>query len=138
VLPDAAGRITVLDGVQVVYILLSIDGTDRVRKAEVDAAARLIADQLGDELLLVFTNTSVSQLHLILPKFEGTRPTLRRMVVERDLPQRTAVQQVASIFWNHRDGGLIRAALDEAFDVEAVTWGSSPSTSAYSKARWWQ
>ncbi|MYE41863.1 MAG: hypothetical protein F4X27_16805 [Chloroflexi bacterium] len=98
VLPDAAERITVLDGAQVVYILLGIDGTDRVRKAEVDAAARLIADQLGDELLLVFTNTSVSQLHLILPKFEGARPTLQRMVVERDLPRRTAVQQVAGIY----------------------------------------
>ena len=43
------------------------------------------------------------------------------MVVERDLPRRTAVQQVASIFWNHRDKGIIRAALDEAFDVEPVT-----------------
>ena len=80
VLPDAAERIAVLDGVSVVYVPLSIEGTDRVRKAEVDEAARLIADQLGDDLLLVFTNTSASQLHLILPKFEGARPSLRRMV----------------------------------------------------------
>ena len=120
-LPEAAERVAVLDGVQVLYIPLNIEGTDRVRKAEVDAAARLIADQLGDDLLLVFTNTSVSQLHLILPKFEGARPTLRRMVVERDLPRRTAVQQVAGIYWMHRDRGLIRAALDQAFDVEPVT-----------------
>ena len=120
-LPDAAERVAVLDGVHVVYVPLNIDGTDRVRKADVDAAARVIADQLGDDQLLVFTNTSVSQLHLILPKFEGARPTLRRMVVERDLPRRTAVQQVASIFWNHRDKGLIRNALDGAFDVEPVT-----------------
>ena len=121
VLPEAAERVAVLDGVSVVYVPLNIEGTDRVRKAEVDAAARLIADQLGDDMLMVFTNTSASQLHLILPKFEGARPTLRRMVVERDLPRRTAVQQVASIYWNHRDRGLIRAALDEAFDVEPVT-----------------
>ncbi len=120
-LPDAAERIAVLDGVQVVYIPLNIEGTDRVRKAEVDAAAGLIADQLGDDLLLVFTNTSASQLHHILPEFEGARPTLRRMVVERDLPRRTAVQQVAGIYWNHRDRGLIRTALDAAFDVEPVT-----------------
>ena len=120
-LPEAAERIAVLDGVQVLYVSLNIDGTDRVRKAEVDAAARLIAERVGDDMLLVFTNTSASQLHLILPKFEGARPTLRRMVVERDLPRRTAVQQVASIFWNHRDRGLIRTALDEAFDVEPVT-----------------
>ncbi len=120
-LPAAAERVAVLDGVNVLYVGLGTDGTDRVRKAEVDAAARLIAGQLGDDLLLVFTNTSASQLHFILPKFEGARPTLRRMVVERDLPRRTAVQQVAGIFWNHRDKGLIRAALDTAFDVEPVT-----------------
>ena len=120
-LPDAAERVAVLDGVHVLYVGLDIKDTDRVRKAEVDAAARLIAGQLGDDLLLVFTNTSASQLHFILPKFEGARPTLRRMVVERDLPRRTAVQQVASIFWNHRDKGSIRAALGAAFDVEPVT-----------------
>ena len=120
-LPEAAERVAVLDGVQVLYVRLNLEGTDRVRKAEVDAAARLIADQLGDSILMVFTNTSASQLHLILPKFEGARPTLRRMVVERDLPQRTAVERVATIFWKHRDIGIISAALNEAFDVEPVT-----------------
>ena len=120
-LPESAERVAVLDGVQVLYISLNIEGTDRVRKAEVDAAARLIADQLGDDLLLVFTNTSASQLHVILPKFEGARPTLRRMVVERDIPQRTAVERVATIFWKHRDIGIISRALNEAFDVEPVT-----------------
>ena len=76
---------------------------------------------MGDDLLLVFTNTSASQPHLILPKFEGARPTPRRMVVERDLPQRTAVERVATIFWKHRDIGIISRALNEAFDVEPAT-----------------
>ena len=123
-LPDAAERIAVLDGVQVVYIPLNIEATDRVRKAEVDAAARLIADRLGDDLLLVFTNTSASQLHFILPKFEGARPTLRRMVVERDLPQRTRPsERVATIYLEAPATLAIisRAALNEAFDVEPVT-----------------
>ena len=121
VLPHAAERIAALDGVQVLYVGLDTDVTNRVRKAEVDAAARLIADQLGDDLLLVFTNTSASQLHVILPKFEGARPALRRMVVERDLPRRTAVQQVASIFWNHQYEDSTSTALKKAFDVEPVT-----------------
>ena len=43
------------------------------------------------------------------------------MVVERDLPRRTAVQQVSNIYWNHRQSGSIVLALDEAFDVEPVT-----------------
>ena len=43
------------------------------------------------------------------------------MVVERDLPRRTSVQQVATIYWGQRDKGSIRSALDSAFDVEPVT-----------------
>ena len=120
-LPVSAERVAELDGVHVLYVALNTTETDRVRKGDVASAARLIADQLGDDLLLVFTNTSASQLHLILPSFEGTRPTLRRMIVERDLPRRTAVQQVSHIYWNHQDSGSIRSALDKAFDVEAVT-----------------
>ena len=120
-LPATAERVAELEGVHVLYVALENPETERVRKGEASVAARLIADQLGDDLLLVFTNASASQLHLIQPKFEGARPTLRRMVVERDLPRRTAVQQVSNIYWNHRDTGSVRLALDRAFDVEAVT-----------------
>ena len=134
-LPEAAERVAVLDGVQVLYVPLNIEGTERVRKAEVDAAARLIADLLGDDLLLVFTNTSASQLHLILPKFEGARPTLRRMVVERKLPRRTAVQQVAGIYWMHRDRGLIRAALGSGFRRRASHQGLLRRVQAHIRRR---
>ena len=120
-LPASAERVAVLDDVYVLHVALSTDETDRVRKREADAAARLIGDQLGDDLLLVFTNTSASQLHFIHPSFKTARPTLRRIVVERDLPHRTAVQQVSSIYWNFRESDSIRAALEEAFDVEPVT-----------------
>ncbi len=120
-LPPSAERVAQLDGVHVAYVSLNIAGTDRVRAAEASAASRLIADQLGEDLLLVFTNSSCSQLHFISPAFTGTRPTLRRMIVERDLPRRTAVQQVSNIYWRYRDLGGIRTALAEAFDVEPVT-----------------
>ena len=120
-LPDAAERVASLDGVHVCYIALAIEETDRVRKTEAATAARLIASQLGDDLLLIFTNTSRSQLHFIHPTFEHSQPTLRRMVVERDLPRRTAVQQVANIYWECQRSGSIRAALETAFDVEPVT-----------------
>ena len=126
-LPANAERIAQLDGVQALYVQLQhapIDGrrdTDRVRKQDVVAAARRIADRLGDDMLLVFANRSASQLHLIYPNFAGAQPTLRRMVVERGIPQRTAVQQVANIYWNYTDTGSIREALDNAFDVDPVT-----------------
>ena len=62
-LPDDAHRIAELDGVHVLLIALTSSQTDRVSKATVDAAARVIADQLGDDLLLVFTNPPAGQLH---------------------------------------------------------------------------
>ena len=127
-LPASAERIAHSDGVHVVYVALEPPradrvgtGTDRVRKAEAAAAARAIADQLVGDLLLVFTNASASQLHLVYPSFQGVRPLLRRMVVERDLPRRTAVEQVSNIYWNRRETGSVRLALDRAFDVEPVT-----------------
>ncbi len=120
-LPNAAERIAQLDGVHVLYVALHIPETDRVRKAEAAAAARLIADQLGEDLLLIFTNTSRTQLHFIHPDFDSAQPTLRRMVVERDLPRRTAVEQFSKVYWSYERSGRIRAALEEAFDVEPVT-----------------
>ena len=120
-LPTSAERIASLDSVQVVYVALDTSETDRVHKREVSTAAKRVTELLGDDLLLVFTNTSANQLHLVYPSFEGVRPVLRRMVVERDLPRRTAVQQVSNIYWNHRQSGSIRLALDQAFDIEPVT-----------------
>ena len=120
-LPGAAQRIARLDGVNVLYVPLNIPETDRVRKTEAAAAAKRIADQLGEDMLLVFTNTSCTQLHFIHPDFDGAQPTLRRMVVERDLPRRTAVEQFSNVYWNYERSGSIRAALEEAFDVEPVT-----------------
>ena len=120
-LPASAERIASLEGVQVVYLALDTPDTDRVRKGEAAAAASRIADQLDGDLLLVVTNSSASQLHLVYPSFESIRPVLRRMVVERDLPRRTAVQQVSNIYWNSLERGGIRLALDRAFDVEPVT-----------------
>ena len=120
-LPGAAQRIARLDGVNVLYVPLNIPETDRVRKTEAAAAAKRIADQLGEDMLLVFTNTACSQLHFIRPDFDGAQPTLRRMVVERDLPRRTAVEQFSKVYGSYERSGSIRDALAEAFDVEPVT-----------------
>lgn len=120
-LPETAWRVAQLDGVKVLYIGLDTPETDRVRKAEASASARLIADKLGSEdLLLAFTNTSADQLHLIWPDLEPARPSLRRMTVERDLPRRTAAEQLAGIY-SKRDKRPIRVAIRDAFDVEPVT-----------------
>ena len=122
-LPDEAYLMARLDDVQVVYVDMSeseID-TDRVNKREVQEAARLIEAELGDELLLVFTNRNREQLHFVYPSFEGRVPSLRRMVVEKGLPRRTLVQQISNIWEQWQASGDIRAELDSAFDIEAVT-----------------
>lgn len=120
-LPADAHHVASLDTAHVVYVALNIQGVERVRKAEAAEAAKLISSQLGGDLLLIFTNTSISQLHLIYPTFAGSRPTLRRMVVERDLPQRTAIEQIANIYRRRKEEHSIHIALESAFDVEAVT-----------------
>ena len=119
-LPDTAYLLAQLDGVQVLYIALDTLETDKVRKSEASAAAELIAEQLGADLLLVFTNTSANQMHLISPDLEGARPSLRRMIVERDLPRRTAVGQLAGIY-SKADNRPVRTAIEDAFDVGPVT-----------------
>ena len=124
-LPSDAERIASMEGVNVIYVPLQIPGTTRVRKAEVVAAAKLVANQLGDDMLLLMTNEQAgdgaSQLHVILPTFTGSTPALRRMVIERDLPRRTALQQLSNIYHEWRKKRDLRLALEEAFNVEAVT-----------------
>ena len=117
-LPAEAHRIATLEEARVVYVHLD---TRRVRKAEASEAARLVSNQIGGDVLMVFTNDEASQLHFIYPTFDGIRPTLRRMVVERDLPRRTAVMQIANIFHEWERRGRIHPALESAFDVKAVT-----------------
>ena len=95
--------------------------TDRVRRAEVEAAANSIEAAIGDDMLLVVVNKSGTQLHIIHPDFSGARLVLRRMVVGRDVPFRTVVQQISNIYETYLKSGNLRAVLSKAFDVEEVT-----------------
>ena len=121
-LPDSAEFVARLDGFYVLYMHLSGVETDRVRRAEVQAAARLIEAQIGEDILLVVSNRSGSQLHIILPDFSGSQSiVLRRMVVTKGVPRRTVVQQIANIYVEYRTTGNLRKTLSDAFDVEEVT-----------------
>ncbi|MDA1096369.1 MAG: class I SAM-dependent DNA methyltransferase, partial [Chloroflexi bacterium] len=122
-LPPMAERLAVLEGITVVYVPLNIPGVERVRQAEAAQAAKIVRDQLGGDQLLVMTNTTGTQLHFIYPTFQNTTPRLRRMVVERDLPRRTAVQQFSNIYHEWKALGSLSRSLEKVFDVEAVTKG---------------
>ena len=122
-LPGSAELVAQLDGVDVVYVDMSQVNKhkERVLKADVQETARLISRELGEDLLMVFSNGTRSQLHFVLPSFSGKTISLRRMIIERDLPRRTAIQQLSNIYWERRKSSDIRAALESAFDVEKVT-----------------
>ena len=118
-LPDDAWLVAHRDGVNVIYT--PITGS-RVTSRAATTVARSLRDLLGDDLLLLFTNESGDQLHIIHPSFAGARPTLRRMVVRRGEHRRTVVQQIANM-WNDygRLGKSLHEAIREAFSVEPVT-----------------
>ena len=120
-LPENAERLATMSGVTAVYFALDDPSTNRVRKAEAAEAAKLVSDELAGDILLVFMNSSNSQVHFIYPTFEGRRPSLRRLVIERDLPRRTAIHQLSNIYWNWEDTRNIHGALQKVYDVEAVT-----------------
>ena len=120
-LPASAERIAQLDGARVLYIDLNTVDTDRVRRAEVEAAARRIEAALGEDMLFVVINKPGTQLHIIRPDFTGARLVLRRMVVGRDLPRRTIVQQISNIYSEYGKSKNLRKVLSDAFNVEPVT-----------------
>ncbi len=121
VLPAQAERLATMEGVTAVFVSLNLPDSDQVRRAEAAEAARLIANELAGDLFLVMTNRRATQIHFIYPTFEGAKPYLRRLVIERHLSRRTAVQQLSNIYWNWNESGSIHQALEKVFDVEAVT-----------------
>ena len=72
-------------------------------------------------MLLVVVNKSGTQLHIIHPDFNGARIVLRRMVIGRDVPRRTVVQQISNIYSDYEKSKNLRKVLRDAFDVEPVT-----------------
>jgi type I restriction-modification system DNA methylase subunit len=120
ILPETGELIATAEGFNVVYVALNLAETDRVRKSEAVQVAKRIESVLGPDMVVLLANTSVSQLHFIHPVFDTDTPTLRRMVIERDLPRRTVVQQLSKCYYEwHRK--TLRQALLLAYDIEAVT-----------------
>lgn len=114
----APARIAQSGGVQVVWT--------RIDDAKITAVTtRAILKALGRELdgehLLVLSNADDALWHVIWPADEGGRTVLRRMVIERDLPRRTVVTQLAKIYEPKPTGAALHSRIDTAFDVAPVT-----------------
>lgn len=114
---DHAVRIAVGEGVRVVWTPVQ---NPRVLLGESRSLSRALATRLGDDHLLVHSNADGSAWHFVYPTASGGKTVLRRMVVERGLPRRTVVMQLAKIYHDARTSD-VRAALEHAYDVEPVT-----------------
>lgn len=112
----AAIRIASAEGVHVVWAALP---SDKVRITESRAVSRAVERKIGDHLLIV-SNADASLWHFVYPAQSAGKPILRRMVIERGLPRRTVVQQLAKVYYDAQ-GADIRSALEAAYDVEPVT-----------------
>ena len=110
------------DGITVAYIPLDDAPTNRVNGIVASAAAKTLGNILSDDLLLIFTNRDMDQLHIISPDLSGSRPKLKRLVAYRDQLQRTVPQQIANMWDSYGNKGkTLREAIAEAFNVEPVT-----------------
>src|SRR3989304_1175216 len=118
-MPPNALRIAHRDGVQVVAVALP--ETARVTAAKIQIALRDVRQSLGGDLLLAVTDQARSQWDFVYPCVKGGREILRRMVVRPGEPRRTVVEQLASVYWATTPTGDLRQALEEAYNVEAVT-----------------
>ena len=121
-LPSDAHLIASRDGTSVVYIPLTNPDTDRVTAAAATAAARDLNDALAGDLLLLFTNQTGDQFHIIRPDLSQARPRLQRMVARRGEHHRTTVQQLANMWHDYgRKSKSVHQAIVSAFSVEPVT-----------------
>ena len=115
-LPADAHHIADYDGVAAAYIALPDPARTRINKSDAAMAARAVADRLGADPLLVFSNGPNDRLEFVLPlPADGDRMELRRIVISRDLPQRTAPELLADIYARTQETGSIHEALHQIF-----------------------
>lgn len=117
-IPDAATRIASLDGMQALFVTLP---TGKITATVAKAIIKELSGQVGDHLLIARTDDG-SVLHFISPRSIGKRIVLRRIVLERGRPRRTAVERLFVLYdARARERVDARTAIERAFDVEAVT-----------------
>ena len=119
-LPSDARLIAGRDGVSAVY--LPMGNTDSVTAAAIRAAARSLDNTLMDEPLLLFTNRSHDEFHLIHPDPTYSPPRLRRLVARRGQRNRTMARQLGNMWHDYERGGeSVQDAIDRALSVESLT-----------------
>ncbi len=126
-LPGQAHRIAGRDGIAVAYIAFADSGKIRVNQGDARAAVDAVGDHTGDDCLLVFSNGPNDRLEFVWPIQSGDRKELRRIVINRDMPQRTAPELVADIYARTQETGSVHEALYQIFTDDAVARPAIPA-----------
>lgn len=104
-----------------VHVLWARFAEPKIGTANTRAVVKALGDPLGDNYLLVLSNADDSLWHIVRASDTSGRTVLRRMVIERGLPRRTAVTQLARMYQPAALADTLRARVDAAFDVAPVT-----------------
>ena len=119
-LPSDAHLIAGREGISAVY--LHLEKADRVTAAAVRAAARSLCDTLSADQLLLFTNPTLDEFHIIWPDLTHAPPRLRCLVARRGEHNRAMARQIASMWYDYELGDeSVHDALGRAFSVESMT-----------------
>jgi type I restriction-modification system DNA methylase subunit len=102
-----------------VYVVWSVLPAGRILVSDARAISKALTGLIGDHLLVTSTDEG-SVWQFIYPATAAAKPILRRIVVERGLPRRTVVTQLAKVYHEAQKVD-IRTALESAYDVEPVT-----------------
>ena len=119
--PVDAHRIAGRDGIAAVFIAFGDPGKTRVNKSEAEKAARELSRHTAADPLLIFSNGPKDRLEFIWTIPAAGQDQLRRIIVNRDYPQRTAPELLADIYTRTHEIGSIHEALRQIFTDDAVT-----------------
>ena len=118
-LPSDARLIASRDGISAVY--LPLENADRVPTAAVSAAARSLKNTLADELLLLFTNRTHDEFHIVRTDLTNSSPRLRRMVARRGEHNRAIAWQFTKMWQDYERGDeSVHDAVVSAFSAESM------------------
>ncbi len=118
--PQSAHRIAAQDGINVAYVAITDPGKTRINKSDATSVSQSIVNATGDDPLVVLSNGPNDRLEFVWPVQIGDREELRRIVINREMPQRTAPELVADIYALTQESGSVHQALRQVFTDEAV------------------
>ena len=119
-LTQSAHRIATRNGITVAYVAISDPGKTRVNKSDAIAVAKSIKRTTHNDLFMVFSNGPNDRLEFVWQLQIEDREELRKIVINREMPQLTAPQLIADIYALTLQSGSVHHALQQVFTRPVV------------------